>query len=339
MNNSMINNLGRDKLQQLLGAIGSAAQQPDEQTAAPVYNWHEPHYFSREQLEKINSFTERFIGSISEKFAELCREKYDVSAASTSQHFASELCNQFSEKQTSDYCMPFGTNPEQPFGFLGIHEKSAVVWAKQLLGDSDAEEKPGRILSQLEESLLADVAVALVGTLKGLYPSGEIKPAKNMVKGYWPLDSRNTEELYRISLNIKKAGSQNVTQAYFIISCSKLDCISGKKGQNDTKTPAGDSYNMIFEHIGTLPVLVTAHLGWVDIGFEEMLNLQAGDIILLDKTVQEPVILAVNDHLLGYGRLARCVNQYAVAVTATKFPGAAANKNPGAGTTITKGKK
>ena len=100
-----------------------------------------------------------------------------------------------------------------------------------------------------------------------------------------------------------------------------------------------DVYNMILEHISNILVVVKAHLGWVNIGFEEMLNLQAGDIILLDKTVQEPVVLGVNDHLLGYGRLARCANQYAVAVTATKFPGAAANKNPGAGTTIAKGKK
>jgi flagellar motor switch protein FliM len=349
MSNGNINNLTKERLQKLLSAIGTAPGQ-SRQTDSVPYNWREPHYFNSDQLGKIRDFTDKFTVVVGEKFSELCRDKFVSTAGSVSQLFAAGTAGQFSNNQINDYCMPFGAGPEHPFGFVGIPEQTAIVWAKQLLGDNETEEKPGRILSSLEESLLGDMADAIVTTLGKLY-SGDIRTVKNMTKGQWPLNVPDTEELCKITFNVKKADAQNGTESYIVISCSRLDSIAGKnspgEGQTQTKTAAGDNYKMIFEHIGNIPVRVTADLACADILFEDMLNLQTGDILVLDKTVNEPVTLSVENRVFGFGQLAKCSNRYAVALTETKFPNAAQNKNPAAspakpapaGNTIAKGKK
>ena len=326
MSNSSINNLTKDRLHRLLSAIGTTPQQ-DSQIESADYNWRQPHYFNGGQLEKLRVFAEQFAGSLCEKFGELCRDKFEITAGPASQHFAAELAGQFADNQKNDYFMPFGANPEHPFGFVGIPQQTAGVWARQLLGDSETEDKPGRSLSQLEESLLSDMASAIVGTLGRFYQAGEIKPAKTMLKGQWPLSLADSEELCRITFTVKKAGSQISTELYLILSCGRLDSIAGKNANSEIKSSAGDIYKIICEHLGNIPVRVTARLASVEIGFEEMLNLQAGDIMLLDKTVQEPVTLVVEDRIFGFGRLAKCSDRYAVAVTATKFPSASQNKN------------
>ncbi len=346
MSDSTINNLTKERLHRLFSAIGTAPQQ-DRQIESAAYNWREPHYFNTEQLNKLRVFTDKFAGLLCEKFGELCRDKFEATAGPVSQHFAAELAGRLADEQKDDYYLPFGANPEHPFGFVGIPQQTACIWARQLLGDSETEDKPGRSLSQLEESLLSDMACAIVGTLGKFYPSGEIKPAKSMLKGQWPLSTAEAEELCRVAFNVKKVGSQSDTEFYLALSCSRLDNLAGKTAGSENKLSAGDISKIIYEHLGNIPVRVTAHLASVEIGFEEMLNLQAGDIMLLDKAVQEPVTLVVQDRVFGFGRLARCSDQYAVAVTATKFPNAAQNKNPGGEsaksvpgvTTIGRGKK
>jgi flagellar motor switch protein FliM len=341
-----INSLTKERLHRLFSAIGTAQQQ-DEQVESTNYNWREPHYFNTEQLRKIGVFAEKYAASLSEKLGELCRDKFEVTAKPPCQYFAAELANRFTDKQNNDYSMPFGSNPEHPFGFVGIPQQTACIWARQLLGDSETEDKPGKSMSQLEESLLSDMAVAIVGTLAKFYPAGEIKPAKTMIKGQWPLGNAQGEELCRITLGVKKAGSQSGTEFELIISCGKLDNQAGKTAGGENKMSAGDITKIIYEHLGSFPVCVTANLAAAEFGFEDILNLQAGDIMLLDKTVDEPVSLVVQEQVFGFGRLARCSDQYAVAVTATKFPNAAQNKNPGGesakqmpgGTTISRGKK
>lgn len=329
MSGRVTNSLSREKIQQLMTAVGSEPTEDITQVEATEYNWHEPHYFNSEQLEKLGYFTEAVAVAMAQKFSKFCRSEFNVTIASITQHFADELLNQTSDSEQKDYYLPFGTNQEQMCGLIGIPEQAALNWTRQLLGDSESEKDPGRDLSQLEESLLLDMVSALVEAFSGLDELFDFHSAERIVKGQWPLGTEGTEELCKISFDIKKADSEKSSETYFLILCSELEPVTGKAEQDSSDFSAEDVSKMILGHLQEIPVLVTGQLASTVLTFEEIMNLQTDDILLLDKRVDQPTELIVGGRTVYHGCPAKSEGKYAVTIinTAAAFGGNAENIN------------
>jgi flagellar motor switch protein FliM len=309
--------MSREKIQQLLMAIGSEPKEDAAQVEAAQYNWQEPHYFNKEQLVKLDNFADTVASAMAKKFAKLCRSEFNVTISSTTQHYAYEILSQLSDGEQRDYYLPFGTSQEHMCGLIGIPGQTAVNWATQLLGDSESEKDPGRDLSPLEESLLLDLASALVEVFSGPDKTLDFQAAQNIVRGQWPLEAEGTEEICKISFEVKKAGSEKSSKAYFLIMCSELTPISGRTAQDSGDFSTKDISKVILGHLQEMPVLITSQLASAVLSFEELMNLQADDILLLDKRVDQPVELIVDGRTVYYGRPAKSAGKYAVTITTT----------------------
>jgi len=309
--------MSREKVHQLLRAIGSAPKEDAAQAEAAQYNWQEPHCFNKEQLTRLENFADTVASAIAKKFARFCRSEFNVTISSTTQHYAYEILNQLSNSEQQDYYLPFGINQEHMCGLIGILGQTAVNWATQLLGDSESEKDPGEDLSQLEESLLLDLASALVEVFSGPDKALAFQPAQNIVRGQWPLEPEGTEEICKISFDVKKAGSEKSSEAYFLILCSELTPIAGSTAQDSDGLSTEDIPKVILGHLQEMPVLITSQLASAALSFEELMNLQADDILLLDKKVDEPVELILDGRTVYYGRPAKSAGKYAVAITNT----------------------
>ena len=309
--------MSRGKIEQLLMAIGSEPKEDAAQVDAAQYNWQEPHYFNKEQLVKLDNFADTVASAMAKKFAKFCRSEFKVTISSTSQHYANEILSQLSEGERRDYYLPFGISQKHMCGLIGIPGQTAVNWATQLLGDSESDKDPGRDLSQLEESLLLDLASTLVELFSGPDKSLNFQAAQNIVRGQWPLEAEGTEEICKISFEVKKAGSEKSSEAYFLIMCSELTPITGSTAQDSGGLSAKDIPKVILGHLQEMPVLITSQLASVVLSFEELMNLQADDILLLDKKVDQPVELIVDGRTVYYGRPAKSAGKYAVAITNT----------------------
>ena len=324
------NNLSREKIQQILMAVGSEPTEDTAQVEAADYNWYEPHCFSSEQLAKLDDFALTAAAAVAEKFSNFCRSEFNVTIASTTQHFADEFLNQPSNSEQKYYYLPFGTEQEHLCGLIGIPELTAVDWATQLLGDSESEKEPDKDLSQLEESLLLDLTSVLVEGFSGLFTTCDFHPAGSIVKGQWPLELEGTEEFCKISFDVKKADSEEGgSEAYFLILCSELRPITGGTAEDCVDFSAEDISKMILEHLQEMPVLVTGQLASAALTFEEIMDLQPDDILLLDKKVDQPAELIVVGRTVYYGSPAKSAGKYAVTITnaAAAFGGAAENIN------------
>jgi flagellar motor switch protein FliM len=317
MSGRVTKSMSREKIQQLLMAIGSGPKEDTAQVDAAQYNWQEPHYFNKEQLVKLDCFADALSEAIAQKFAKLCRSEFNVTIASTTQHYAYEFLNQFSDSGQKDYYLPFGTSQEHMCGLIDIPDQTAFNWATQLLGDSESEKDSSSNLSQLEESLLLDLATALVDLFSGPDKSFDFHPAKSIVRGQWPLDLEGTEEICKISFDVKKAGSEKSSEAYFLILCSELTPVTGKTDQDSGEFSAEDISKLILGHLQEIPVLITARLASAVLNFEELMNLQVDDIVLLDKRIDQPVELVVDGRTNYYGRPAKSAGKYAVTITTT----------------------
>ena len=311
--------MSKEKIRQLLRAVGSAPKRDEAEVECAEINWYEPHCFDRDQLAKLETFTEKVAAVLAEKFTVLCRSQFEVEITSASQHYAHEFCDSANEGDKKDYYLAFGSGSGKEFGFLTIPEQTALFWAKQLLGDSDSNENSNRGLTQLEESLLYDLAFALVKTLANAHAECDYSPSANVVSGQLPIKLNASEEMFRISFSVKKTDSDNNSHAWFLIPCNKLEAVTGTNKYSQEESSLHDLQRIITEHLGLTPVCVKAQLASSELSFEEMMNLQAGDIIVLGKQINEPVELIVEGRSVAFGLPGKLENQYAVTVTATEF--------------------
>lgn len=313
MSNPVNNNLSKPIVQKILLALGSKPIEVTKRIEATEYDWRKPHYFSNNQLNKLDSFTQNVAHICTGKFSHLFHGDFNVTIVSTTQHFANELINQDNEQ--SYYYIAFGEDQENPFGLIAISAQSAITWTTQILGDTESQEDSKRDLSKLEESLLLDIITALVEAFSEAYNNNDLQPVKNIVKDQFPIELQGTEELCKITFSAKEARSENGPEAYFLIYCENLKPIVEKNVQNSKDFSAQEISKAIFNHLQKMLVSVTAQLASTVLTFEEVMSLGAGDILLLDKKIDEPVELIVEDRILFRGRPAKSSGKYAVVIT------------------------
>jgi flagellar motor switch protein FliM len=309
----------QEKMQQLLMAVATGPLEDTTGLNATEYNWNEPHYLNREQLNTLDDFTKRTGKKIAQKFGNLCNNDFDVSINSVTQHFAMQLMDQALDSNQNDYYVAFGVGQDNPCGFISIPLKTAFVWATQLLGDTEAEENPDRDFSQLEESLLLDVATTIIEAISESNNVCDFVPGKTIVRRLLPLELQGTEELCRITFTLKRVDAEdndNLGEAHLVMLSNKLEPIVGKT-QAVEEFSAEDISKTVLSHLYQTSVSITARLAQTSLAFEQIMDLREGDVLMLDKNIDEPVELIVEGETMFCGQPAQSGGKYAVQVTKT----------------------
>jgi len=345
MSGAQTSNLSREKIRQLLAAIGSKPSQDITQMETTEYDWHQPHYFNSDQLNRLNDFTKEAAVQLSEKFTQLTHSDFNVTIDSITLHFASELFIKISASGQSDYYLAFGSDQKKLFGLVGIPMQTAITLVSFLLGEKPSADQVSKIdagLSQLEESLLFDIAQVYVKSFStslsavgGTLADYKFHPAKTIVRGKLPIELgsrgagslRGIEEICKIVLSIEKAGAVNSgppeassagTQAYILIPCSRLAPLVGKITEADNKLSAQDISKAILNHLERMPVSITAQLGATVLTLEQIMSLRPGDILLLDKAIDDRIELIVEGRTIFRGQPAKLAGHHAVVIQNTE---------------------
>ena len=315
MSSAPDDNISRIKLQKILAAIGSEPAEDTTLIESTEYDWHRPRYFNSRELEKLDDFTREIAAMLSKKLTDSLQNSLEVTVASTTQHYADEFLSQTSEEKKNDYNLAFGTDQTPLCGVVSIPLQTAIFIVMQLLSDSEPEKDSDRVLSELEESLLLDIIHVIVETLSNSSDNYDFHATGSIVKGQPCLELQGTEELCTITFNIKKTGSENNSEAKLLMLCDTLAPIAGKTIQAAGGFSAEDISKAIVDRLQEVLVTITARLGSAVLTFEEVMSLQPCDILLLDKEIDEPVELIVQDRALFRGQPAKSAGSYAVVIT------------------------
>lgn len=315
MTDGFANKLGREKMQQLLSAVGSKASEDTTQIEAAEYNWHQSHYFSSDQIRKLDDFARKAASTMGKKFVALCHSEFSVTITSVTQHFAEELFGQSTDSKQNDYYLAFGTGKEQPSCLIKIPLQSAIIWATQLLGGCESEDDTNRDLSQLEESLLLDITSALVEVISESHSSFNFQPANSIVRAELPFELQGAEEFCKFTFNVEQIDTKKVSQAHLLIPCSELEPVAGRVKNAADGFSSEDISKAILGRFQEMPVFITAQLASAKLTFEELIGLQVDDVLLLDKKIDEPVELVVKGQTFFRGWPAKSGGKYAVTIT------------------------
>jgi flagellar motor switch protein FliM len=335
MTGPVARHLSSTPVRQLLAAVGSVPEPERAPVSLVEYDWRDPHYFHEEQLNRLAAIVSRTAARLAQTFAHFHHGTFDVAPVSITQHFAGDR-HSLTGAET-DYCLAFGPEQGPPCGFATIPVETALAWVGLLLGDAQAGGPAPRTLSGLEESLLSDLATALVESflapLRAHYP---LRAEGPLGKGPPHISYEPTEELCRIALRVKKAGSQEATELAFLLPCRCLAALVGKATAPAARIPPQELSRALMEHLQRMPVTVAARLAATSIRFREMLDLAPGDILLLGKPLDEPLELVVDGRPVFRGRPARSEGRYAALVT---HPPAGCTQETAVPKTANEGKK
>ena len=329
MSNTAMGQLSNKTMQQLLAAAGAESEQnARENLQALDYDWRRPCYFSRTQLTELKHFAENLAAQATAKFSRFFQCSFNVTTDSISQHFAQEFLRPNPDAKSPNNYLVFAAAPArpaqskpdsaakpQPCGLLTIPHQTALLWTTQSLGGAAPDSNPDRILSQLEISLLTDIAALFIDALSDSCRNQQFSPAGPVATGPFPLDLENTRELCKITFNTQKADRQNASNAFLLMPCDKLESAAGITKQTAQALSPDDAAKAIITYLHPVNVTVTARLGNGKLTFHELMNLDVNDILILDTTVDEPVKLAVQGIDILHGRLAKSAGNYAVAIT------------------------
>lgn len=300
----------KEKIQQLLASVGvQSHKDADKNIETSDYNWHLSHYFNRSELKKIDIFAQAVAHKIAANFSSLYQNKFDVEVNSITQHFASEF-------MTSDikenYFLAFGS-ADQVFGLIDIPNQPAILWSTQLLGDTKADSNTPRKLSQLEESLLFDIASSIINAYSVSSPD-ELTPTGEIACGRMPVEIDMMREVCKIAFTFKQANSDQVSQACLWVFSDVIQSVAGKAAKAEN-IPQQNISKAMLNHFMAMPLDVTVSLSNVRFNFQQVMDIQPGDIIVLDKNVNESADLIIDNNVLLRGKPAKSNGKYSVVVT------------------------
>ena len=313
MTSLAVDKLSKDKIRQLLAAVGVRSQEDTSVGLdAPEYNWRQCQYFSLDQCARLTDFSQQVATQCGQAFSRLFNADIEVSVVSAGQFFAAEIFEPGTE--TTDYTIAFGANPNDSFGIISMPRTAAMAWTSQLLGGDEDDTEPDRQLSSLEESLLLDIAGSLTNAFGVIY-NGALQPAGQITCDQLPIEWAADDSLYKLIVEAKTPDAESGYQASFIVSCGQLETVSGKTDVEDKPVLSDEQIKgILLEHVHDISVSITAELGKVKVDFGAFMGLEVDDILILDKKVTEPVSLLINGKAFRAGRMAQSEGHYAVAV-------------------------
>jgi flagellar motor switch protein FliM len=308
--------VSRSSIRQLLAAVGSAGVRDEAGVEATPYNWRSPRCFTEEQYNGLAAVMSQVAAVLGTKLTHHFSKEVTVAPSSITQHFGAGLdeLGIYGRRHT----LVFGPTKDKPCGFLSLTTETALRWVRLLLGDSEPDEDPNRPLSSLEESLLGDLAVEVTNTfLSPLRSHQNLSPADRLAAGSPSIRFEPTQEictlLFTVTNSDAKEGESD--DMLFVAPCSILAPLVGKSRHAVQQISAEELSRILMEHIQQIPIMVTVRLASTRLGFGELLELGRDDILLLDRSLDEPIELLLDDRVIFRGRAARSGGQRAVLVT------------------------
>ena len=303
----------RLKIQQILAAVGSRAE--DDKTddlAHDMHDWHQVRYFDQLQRQAVEDLGRKVAPLFADALKRAFKEEFMVEWSQVHE----TITSQYKAQALDDNAFLAFQAKDGPaiHGVLALPKATTQDWVTRLMGGS-TEASETVTLSPLEITLLSDIAVSLVDAFSSSYrvPLDALPPL-SVSQISTPLE--DTDELCTLVFTFKdETATEEASQTFsIVIPCSQL--AQTLEGLVQSAPPSqGRLAEALHEHVDNIPVQITAEFASTQLTLEQAMSLNVGDVLLMDKDLNDPIVLKIDDRLIFYGAPAQCEDHYAVVVT------------------------
>ena len=301
-----------DVVRSLIRAAGGTDRPIRADVEAVEYDWRVPSHFSREQMAKLEQWGTLLAEALSKAMGDRLRRPVDCHTEPPTQYFRRQLVEPLGADGNFRIALSCG---EEPSGLMQVRVPTAVGWVSRLLG---AEAEEDRELSELEAELLADTLSILGKAISDAVAEHGGQAIKLLgTASRDPIDLPGRDETEYCSFVFKADASADGEDIRLVIHCDALDAIAGQaEAQDPSARQEANDQSLLLEHFARTSVKATAMVGRAELTIRELMDLEAGDVILLPMRPDEPIEVQVVHRVVSLARAVVSGGQYAVEILA-----------------------
>ncbi|MCB1174230.1 MAG: flagellar motor switch protein FliM [Leptospiraceae bacterium] len=298
--------LSQDEIDQLLSAISSGEVDPDdyggsigEQKKVKIYDFRRPDKFSKDQIRTLQMMHETFARLTTTALSAQLRALVSVHVGSVDQLTYEEFIRSIPNPTT---LAVINMDPLRGSAVLEIDPSITFTIIDRLFGGPGEPTKISRELSDIELSVMEGIIVRILGNLREAWSTvidlrprlGNIETNPQFAQIVPPNDM-----VVLITLETKVGdveGMTNLCIPYITIEpiISKLSAqywySSIRQGEAD------ENRNIIQDRLDQVFIPLRCDVGAIDLPLQQILNLQAGDVVKLGSThISSDMTVTVGD--------------------------------------------
>jgi len=293
----------------------AAEAKSDEQPArgVEVYDFRNPNRLSREQLRKIEFLHTSFAKRLGMVLAGLLRESVGVEVEEVKEMHYSEMVDSVSVPGAT---FTFKVEPFEGMGILDIDLILAFSLVDRLFGGAGEPLPEERELTTIEQNVVGKIASKILREVDAAwkrqaevaFTSPEFVPSLEFVHS---VGSNESVVWVRLAIQTAKVNA-HISLGYHYLTCESVFKLAAKAPEAAGGKPDKGNAERV---MAVVPLEVSARLPVSNIRFEELMNLDAGDVLVLDSRVSDEVVVSVGQKRIFAGRPGRSRGNLAVKVT------------------------
>lgn len=298
-----------DRLQQettaLLARIRPGTK-PPEPVAATDYDFAHPCGFTRDKLVRLDELGEKLAAQACKALEELLRDKMTMLARPVVQRFGPQAVKSVSELRGYGVAL---LADGKACGYLWLTAAVASGWVAKLLGAGQSAGGTDRDLSSLESALLQDIQGSLVAGIAAAVPSFKgLKLDATVLRELPAQEPDDSREFCEFGMSLEKDTPPAVA---LLLHTSSVAALIEPPA---TKRTAEDFRKDLQRHLERVRIRSSVWLGQASLMVRDLIALEPGDVLLLNRLAGEPVQLVVEGTTIASGLPARSDGQYALQV-------------------------
>ncbi len=316
--------LTQEEIDTLLQALSSGElmaetmQQEEEERRVKNYDFRRPDKFSKEQIRTLSMIHDNFSRSISTTLATKLRSMVEARVASVDQMPYAEFTR--SMPNPTSLCI-FELPPLEGNAAIELNPNLVFTIIDRLLGGTGSSTIKNRPLTEIELSVIEKIVHSFLGSLKDAWENViSFKPRLKMVEAN-PLFAQlvppnDMVVLITIIARIGDIeGMINVCIPYSVLEPVINKLTAQFWFSTDVKESSPEHLSKIQSRLEKAQVPVIVHLGNTRITVRELIELQARDVIQLEKPAEDDLDIMVGTHIKFRGRPGIFGNKISVQVT------------------------
>jgi flagellar motor switch protein FliM len=261
------------------------------------FDFHVPHRFAPEQVQHLRDVAEVLARDLTATLSATLQGAFPITLGEFREVYVSQ------QVAADGACfIPLNFN-KRLAGYFLLPRDTAIGWVTKLLGGlADAEIEEGRILSSLEIDLLLDVTEKVVAAVSHVSkdnggpdvthtPTVSTSPIELVEEG-------QIADLCRITFQ-RNEGEKALPFSIVVLS-ELLEPIAGVVRPPQRSTD--EIHQDMLTHVKSVPIKVNVRLGAVNVSMRDLVSLEAGDVILLQRPLEEPIDVIVSGKTIMTGQ-------------------------------------
>lgn len=303
---------------------GRTAYVPRQPKAIPkknykLYDFKDPKFFSKDQLRYVNGVYDNYAKHMSSFMSGTLRTECTVTLDTVEEQKYKEYNNALPDSIMTGV---FSMEPIEGDFLYNITKPTAYTIIDRLLGGTGDDIVVQEDFSEIEQTLLINFFKSTVRYIKESWSNViDVEPAFKRIETNARLSQlmpfEDTVLIVMLSVKIK----QQEGNISVCIPCLNLETILSNastyahvSSRKKSDTNKEENRKNLLDHVKSSKLDVAGILGTTTLKLRDILYLQTGDTILLDKSVESPITVRVGPHELYIAEIGTKKNKLAVKI-------------------------